>query len=276
MKTQNIYLILLFIVFSLGSFAQNKTGVNTKNPQGALHVDPKKNNAATGTPTGTQPDDDFIVDANGNVGIGVLAPSVKLHIKNATSPALTIVDGTQLANKILGSDANGVGTWIIPPVTKSSILSNFPTAVFVYPVPTGGTEPIYSLLSIPLSPGKWAVSVGMVFDNLGPNTFWQNAYLSSTFFGTPVATITQTNFQHLGPAGISTSYAGVLTGSVTFTPDNVTGTERKGFISGTAIIEVTGTLPSNNIYLMLQNQAVGSYRFNPLAPENYFYAIPVD
>ncbi len=269
MKAEHICLTFLFTLFGFGSFAQ-QTGINTKNPKGALHVDAKKNNTATGTPTGTQPDDDFIIDANGNVGIGVLLPSVKLHLKSATSPAITIVDGTQGAGKVLSSDANGVGTWIMPPSSKTAKLGDFPTSPFVYPIPDGTGIPVYSLLSITLPPGEWAVNLGLVFDNLGSNTFWQNAYLSSALSGAVV----QTNFTHSGPAGANTSYAGVLAGSVAFIPNAVT--DRKGFITGRAIITVTGNLPNNTIYLMLENQAVGAYRFNPLAPENYFYAFPLN
>lgn len=47
----------------------------------------------------------------GNVGIGVNAPSTKLHINSATSGAFRLVDTTQGASKYLKSDTNGVGTW---------------------------------------------------------------------------------------------------------------------------------------------------------------------
>lgn len=57
-----------------------------------------------------------IASVTGNVGIGTSAPAQKLHIvSGGTSttpiPAIRIVDGNQGANKILTSDANGVGTW---------------------------------------------------------------------------------------------------------------------------------------------------------------------
>lgn len=48
---------------------------------------------------------------NGNVGIGTNAPTTTLHIRNTTSPALRIVDGTQGNGKILTSDASGNATW---------------------------------------------------------------------------------------------------------------------------------------------------------------------
>ncbi len=267
MKVQHIYLTILFPLFGFGSFAQ-QAGVNTKNPKGALHVDAKKNNAVTGTPTTVEADDDFIVGTDGKVGIGILAPSVKLHLKSSISPAITIVDGTQGAGKVLTSDANGVGTWVTPPLTKTAKLGNFPSGSFVYPVPNGTASPVYSLLSISLPPGEWAVNLGLVFDNLGTNTFWQDIYLSSTSSGS----ITRTNFTHSSSA-TDPLYGGVLTGSVAFTPN--TAVNRKGFVTGRAIITVTGSSTST-IYLMLQNQTSGYYRFDPLAPENYFYAFPLN
>jgi len=274
MKVQYIYLTFLFAVFSLGGFAQ-QTGINTKNPKGALHVDAKKNNATTGTPTAAETDDDFIVDVNGNVGIGLLAPSVKLHLKSALSPALTIADGTQGAGKILSSDANGVGTWVTPPLTKTSVLGDFSIAAALpsasYPKSDGTATPVRSYLSMSLSPGKWAVNLGLVFDQLGTNTFWQEIYLSSDPF-----TIKRDNFTQSTTLVTDPLYGGVLTGSVLFTP-NTPADERKGFVTGRAIITITGSSAST-IYLIFKNQSDSgtSYRFNPLAPENYLYAFPLN
>lgn len=268
MKIQLICLTFLFTILSFGSFAQ-QTGIKTKKPKGPLHVDAKKNTPATGTPTAVEEEDDLIVDADGKVGVGTVSPSVKLHLKSTTSPAITIQDGTQGAGKVLGSDANGVGTWITPPLSKTGKLGNFPSGAFTYPVSNGGTTPVYSLLSINLEPGEWAVNLGLVFDNLGTNTFWQNIYLSNSS-----SSITRTDFSHPSPNATDPLYGGVLTGSVSFQPDNSVGANRKGFITGRAIIQVT---VATTIYLMLQNQSGNSsYRFNPLAPENYFYAFPLN
>ncbi|RWU05647.1 hypothetical protein [Pedobacter chitinilyticus] len=265
MKIQLICLTFLFTILSFGSFAQ-QTGIKTKKPKGPLHVDAKKNTPATGTPTAVEEEDDFIVDADGKVGVGTVSPSVKLHLKSANSPAITLQDGTQGAGKVLGSDANGVGTWITPPLSKTGKLGNFPSGAFTYPVANGTSTPVYSLLSITLQPGEWAVNLGLVFDNLGPSTFWQNIYLSNSS-----SSITRTGFSHPSPNATDPLYGGVLTGSVAFTPN--TPTDRKGFITGRAIIQVT---VATTIYLMLQNQDSGSYRFNPSAPENYFYAFPLN
>jgi hypothetical protein len=48
----------------------------------------------------------------GNVGIGLTAPSTKLHIYATQSGAFRLEDGTQsYVGYVLTSDANGVGTW---------------------------------------------------------------------------------------------------------------------------------------------------------------------
>ena len=51
---------------------------------------------------------------SGNVGIGTTAPTTKLHIASTTSPAFRLEDGTQLAGRVLTTDANGNATWAAP------------------------------------------------------------------------------------------------------------------------------------------------------------------
>jgi hypothetical protein len=88
----------LFLVQLL--FAQ--VGINTKNPLGVFHIDPKGNtNGTIGI------DDDIIVDANGNLGIGTTTPKAKVDIIGG----IIIKDGTQAKDKVLTSDANGKASW---------------------------------------------------------------------------------------------------------------------------------------------------------------------
>jgi len=49
--------------------------------------------------------------SGGNLGIGTISPTAKLHIAGA----LKVVDGTQGAGKILTSDASGLASWQPPP-----------------------------------------------------------------------------------------------------------------------------------------------------------------
>lgn len=56
-----------------------------------------------------------LITANGNVGIGVAAPTAKLDIQGS----IKIANGSQGANKVLVSDANGLATW--QTISSSSI-----------------------------------------------------------------------------------------------------------------------------------------------------------
>lgn len=65
------------------------------------------------------------ITATGNVGIGNLNPTYKLDVKSTTTGAIKIVDGTQAVNKVLTSDANGVGTWqSLPSSSNTNIYSD--------------------------------------------------------------------------------------------------------------------------------------------------------
>ncbi len=68
----------------------------------------------------------------GNVGIGTTSPDTKLHIIGGVK----IVDGGQGANKVLTSDANGVGSWQTPAGIPTGAVMFFNLAS----CPTGWTE----------------------------------------------------------------------------------------------------------------------------------------
>ncbi len=60
------------------------------------------------------------IDENGNLGIGTTSPTTRLEVNNGTTAgAIKIVDGTQGVNRVLTSDANGVGKWKEAAVTTS-------------------------------------------------------------------------------------------------------------------------------------------------------------
>lgn len=272
--------MILLMSFSLNGLAQ-KTGINTKNPQGVLHVDSKKNNAATGTPTGTQPNDDFIVDVNGNVGVGILAPSTKLHLISSGTPAapisaLRIEDGSQGRNYVLLSDANGNAKWVNHPVMRANVMGEVVTQKGVRSNYVVGGSGISGLLyrntgfSITLTEGDWIVSAGLTFVNIGdlmtePNNlaFWQKAYLSSD-----TSSIQQTGFSHSGLRGNSTCYGGPLL-------DNPSrGGYSIGFVTGSSVINVP-VGATTTIYLLIENRPPRYYYFRSDFLENYFYAFPI-
>lgn len=105
---------LLFLIAN----GYSQIGINTDFPLQMLHVDAKKNTEGTANIA-----DDVVIDNNGNIGIGVLNPTAKLHI-NATTVGggLKLKDGTEGARKMLYSkDANGRLSWINQPSSSGKI-----------------------------------------------------------------------------------------------------------------------------------------------------------
>lgn len=90
---------------------------------------------------------------NDRVGIGTIAPSTKLDIYNGTAGAIRIADGTQGAEKVLTSNADGVGTW-------QNVSVNNITGVTPDKVTPFGTTDKYMNSYIELKPGKWFVYMG--------------------------------------------------------------------------------------------------------------------
>ena len=105
--------ITLFVTLIVNVALYSQVGINTQNPQGIFNIDGGKDNPTTGSAfTAAQRKNDLVFTANGNLGLGTIFPTTKLHIDNGTSNgAIRIVDGTQAAGKVLTSDANGVATW---------------------------------------------------------------------------------------------------------------------------------------------------------------------
>ncbi len=243
--------------------AQN-SGVNTKNPQGLLHLDGSKNNNPSGAPTAVQQTDDFMVTLDGLVGIGTIAPTHKLDIRGK----IQIKDGGEKVGAVLTTDATGLAVWNLPSTIKSLVNGSFPSVNRPDVVPNGGTSPLDSEVSITLSRGKWIVNAGITFI-LGDGIIYQRCYLS-----TATNLFQQNGFKFLSPGGAQTCYGGVLFKPLKNGAAEAGGTIQLGFVTGSAIIEVTQ--PSVIIHLLLQNQPIGAYHFNKSYLEHYFYARPID
>ncbi|MET3539093.1 hypothetical protein [Chryseobacterium limigenitum] len=87
-----------------------QVGINTSAPQGTFHVDGNKDNSAS--PTATQQQNDFIVNASGATGIGIttLDSSAKLQIestdKGVLIPRVTLTSTTDATT--ISSPAKGL------------------------------------------------------------------------------------------------------------------------------------------------------------------------
>lgn len=264
MKNIKIIFVVLVMVLSASAYAQN-SGVKTKNPQGPLHVDGNKDNSTSGAPTAAQQANDFVVTSAGNVGIGNTAPGVKLLIDNgANGAAIKIIDGNQLAGRVLTSDVNGVGTWTAVPAFRATVQGTFPSTATSVNSNGGSGSYVYSGVSITLPIGKWALNAGLTFTNVSSD-IWQLCYLSSS-----QTTKDHVGFSHLGPGGNNTSYAGILIKAAKATSTDVNGTS---FVTGSSVINVTTA--NTTIYLLLERRMSNVFTYTTSNPENYFYAVPV-
>ena len=89
--------IIISIGLLLSGFSYSQVGINTANPQGIFNIDGGKDNPTTGSAhSNAQQLNDFTVTAAGNVGIGKIAPSTKLHITTGGTAATPNATGFRL------------------------------------------------------------------------------------------------------------------------------------------------------------------------------------
>lgn len=119
----------------------------------------------------------------GNLGLGIVAPTTKLHVVSGGTtttplPAVTINDGTQALNRVLTSDANGVAKWSEITVTKvRGVMRPANSAIQLIGGGTGVTtnnntisltttaatiDKIHLGSYIDLDPGKWEVEANVL------------------------------------------------------------------------------------------------------------------
>lgn len=96
---KNYSLIALFLFFSVLVYGQ--TGVQTKQPQGVLHIDGKKDNSAT--PTLSQRQNDVVITADGYLGVGVLSPNTRVDVRSGEPTAIVGIGQTNRAATAVGA-----------------------------------------------------------------------------------------------------------------------------------------------------------------------------
>lgn len=210
------------------------------------------------------------LNKNGRVGIGTTAPTNVLDIRSTTSGALKIVDGTQGANKILTSDANGVATW-----QRASSNVAVGTLGTGYDIPFSQfSDYRYTGSFITLPPGKWMVTISLLIYPRGSFTIDDWMFVRSTFSEANLTTIGQTStqspdvirptlmsFQLEGPFNGGQKYS-VATGTVQI--NNTSGTNKtysyivgntqaSGTVAGAGLTRVGGSWSENAIYAVAVN-----------------------
>ncbi len=154
-------------IFAIGVTLHSQVGINTKNPQGILHVDVLNNTSGT-----TNDLDDVIVTQQGYVGIGTVSPQAPLHIHTSTAGTDTsnpdygfkLVDGSEADKRALVSDANGLASWsIVKPEGGVSAIRGAGIGTTLVDDPTFYNTGTY----ITLPKGKWLVNVMMYVTTRG-------------------------------------------------------------------------------------------------------------
>jgi len=194
----------------------------------------------------------------GNVGIGNQSPTTKLDINNGTvNGAIKIADGTQGENKVLTSDANGVGTWQNTSVTN--ITGTTPSSDFVF----GAAADKYMGAQITLTEGKWFIFLGLLVNGAtAANTRYAARFSLSSSQTTNVTTgFSFINNNRFILTQASNGSAGAMTYGM--------------FANG--IVRVDVTSPSLTLYLWdVNTRGFGTVNSTLLVTsngENYLFAI---
>lgn len=158
---KNILTISIGFIITINAYAQ--IGIQTENPAANIlvHIDAESNNASGGSNLYI---DDVVIDKNGNVGIGTIVPTAKLHIVTggtsvSPNPQLIIDDGYRAVNRVLTSDANGSARWAdYVPGYKAGTVG----AGIMYATTSGSWAK--TNMSVSLDPGQWLIfySISMI------------------------------------------------------------------------------------------------------------------
>ena len=238
--------IIISIGLLLSGFSYSQVGINTANPQGIFNIDGRKDNPTTGSAhTDPQQLNDFTVTAAGNVGIGKIAPSTKLHITTGGTAAtpnpsgFRLEDGNQNTNFVLTSDTNGVGTW--KPVAITRIVGILGAGIDV-PFITAGEVYRRTGSYVDLPSGKWEVRVTMLMPvDGGTMTVNDWVWLKTTFSTVNTATIVESQ--------ISSDLEGAsLVSNLFFGPKLVSSEPKFNMMNGSVIINNTSTASKRYYY----------------------------
>lgn len=206
------------------------------------------------------------LDANGTLDVtGATTLSSTLGVTGVASfdGGIKIADGTQGANYILSSDANGNASWKESAAAKSPVYGVFDATA---PINAFNSAPYCTGTYIDVPPGPWAVNIGLIMTTGVPHS---GGYWVRTVLSTDCAANTAPTYITGGPAMV----AGMLSSHSPY-----------GFLSGVIMVDNTGT-STQRLYLWretcdtaagadptltLQNFARGVYG------EDYIYAMPMN
>lgn len=157
------FLLMLCLSGTISLYAQ--VGINTKVPYTGrvLHIDGAGDNVSAVSVTAAQAANDIVIDLDGNMGVGTITPTAKLHIATSgTTLPIRIADGSEGVDKYLTSDENGYATWINKPTPNGIVyysatpLKYQPSVYTTLPVEINSAG--YSQITIPKD-GNYVVTL---------------------------------------------------------------------------------------------------------------------
>lgn len=233
MKKNKFTIIALFI----GALAMAQVGINTSTPLGELHIDGKKDTPATGA-TPAELKDDFIIDTNGNIGLGTNTPKVRVDLRNPNVDNALGVGDTSLTATQAGEGAirynssgymeysNGT-TWI-------RILPAEPVKTVVVATKTSRKTAIYA-------PGGYSASGSCTPANAMSSS---NCYINNIPNRTPAyLTDWTTKYTSSGTDGSFNASTGIFTANL---PTGETRTFTATFTFATEAIDVAANSNDSN------------------------------
>lgn len=146
---RKLSLLIFSMLLSFG-LSRAQIGINTKTPQGVFHIDGKGDTSGSSNIT-----DDILIDNSGNMGLGTLSPTAKIHsVGTSTLAPMRITDGNQAQNYIIVSDDSGNASWMEKPSPGGVIYSIIGSQITY----AAGTYSLVKAMPISVS-GNYLISI---------------------------------------------------------------------------------------------------------------------
>lgn len=240
-------------VFSLGVL-RAQVGINTQNPIGVFHVDPKGDTNAAGS---VGVGEDVIIDKSGNIGVGALPRTdVKINLTDGgtsaiVKPVFQLQDGNEGIGKVLISDASGNATWK-EYIDFGLTIGKFGTGVYFSAqytlsnatygvVPRPNNNGIKTTGEITLGKGLWWVRCSMYIATAANVDASKQVWVRTTLaddssFSTSVSMTNQMSTDLVSNHSLASSMiwcsssGGVIQGSFIVDNRSITGTSKKYYL----------------------------------------------
>lgn len=124
------YILVIFCFLFMPLVLKGQVGINTEDIRGVLHIDAAADNDPV-TITPLQESNDVVVSTDGNVGVGTLVPTSRLHLKSNTPYSAFRMRTPSSVGSVLLGDSNGNAYWGITKGNGGRKFSFLPVATSI-------------------------------------------------------------------------------------------------------------------------------------------------